>query len=74
MLSQAGVDVAWTTSMMQLVKLGSLEPVRWMVLRTLCSVVLESTTRLSQIVANRQMIQSGGKSEMNMQSGEQTSI
>ena len=60
--------------MMRLVKLGSLEPVRWMVLRTLCSVVLESTTRLSQIVANRQMIQSGGKSEMDMQSGKQTSI
>ena len=66
---QAGLEIVWTASMMQLVQLGSLQPLRWMVLRSLCSTVLKSTTQLSEVVSNRQVCQSGGKVQQGQTDG-----
>jgi hypothetical protein len=55
--------------MMQLVQLGSLQPLRWMVLRSLCSTVLKTTTQLSEVVSNRQVYQSGGKIQQGQTDG-----
>ena len=60
-IAQGDLEIVWTTTMRQLVQLGSLQPLRWMVLRLLCSTVLKFTTLLSDVVTNRQVCQSGGK-------------
>ena len=66
---QKGLEIVWTACMMQLVQLGSLQPLRWIVLRTLCSTVLKSTTQLSEVVSNRQVYQSGGKVQQGQADG-----